>query len=241
MPADELLAVIGRADELYRQRAESGAVRESVMVLSGARGANDRYEVQWRFARALFFLGQEAGSRDSSRQLYAAGIAAGERAVALNDTRVEGHFWVGVNLALFAETNRGIRGLRALRWARLELKRAAKIDERYHGAGPLRVLGRLAHKAPKLLGGNRKRSRALFDRALAIAPSNSVTLIYAAELALETGDHDRACSLLQQLIVSQNDPDWEFESKRDRQHARTLLERYKLAACATNVVESTHQ
>ena len=241
MPTDELLAVIGRADELYRQRAESGAVRESVMVLSGARGANDRYEVQWRLARALFFLGQEAGSRDSSRQLYAAGIAAGERAVALNDTRVEGHFWVGVNLALFAETNRGIRGLRALRWARLELKRAAQIDERYHGAGPLRVLGRLAHKAPKLLGGNRKRSRALFDRALEIAPPNSVTLIYAAELALETGDNDRACTLLQQALTSPADPDWEFEINRDRERARTLLDRYKLAACATNVVQSTNE
>src|SRR5437899_11521269 len=96
MPADELLAVIGRADELYRQRAESGAVRESVMVLSGARGANDRYEVQWRLARALLFLGQEAGSRDSSRQLCAAGIADGARAVSHNDKRVEGHFWLGV-------------------------------------------------------------------------------------------------------------------------------------------------
>jgi len=241
MPTDELLAVIGRAEELYRQRGEPGAVRESVMVLSGARGANDRYEVQWRLARALFFLGQEAGSRDSSRQLYAAGIAAGERAVALNDTRVEGHFWVGVNLALFAETNRGIRGTRALRWARLELKRAAQIDERYHGAGPLRVLARLAHKAPKLLGGNRKRSRALFDRALEIAPTNSVTLIYAAELALETGDRDRGCTLLEQALGAPADPEWEFEINRDRERARFLLDRHKLAACATNVVQSTNE
>jgi len=225
MPTDDLLAVVGRADELYHQRAEPGAVRESVMVLSGARGGTDRYEVQWRLARALFFLGQQAGSRDPGRQLYAAGIGAGERAIALNDGRVEGHFWVGVNLALFAETNGGIRGVRAVRWARLELKRAIEIDEGYHGAGPLRVLGRLDHKAPRILGGNRKRSRELLDRALAIAPSNSVTLTYAAELAIGNGQRDRAADLLRQLIESPIDAEWEFENNRDREIARSLLER----------------
>jgi len=224
MPTSDLLAAIGRADELYFQRSKAGSVRESVMVLSGVPGGSDRYEVQWRLARALFFLGQEAGSPGSSRQLFAAGVGAGERAVALNSQRVEGHFWVGVNLALFAEVNSGIRAARALRWARIELKRAAALSEHYHGGGPSRVLGRLYHKAPKLLGGNLKRSRKLFDRALAIAPSNSVTLIYAAELALETGQHERARSLLESLLECSIDPEWEFENNRDRRLATSLLE-----------------
>ncbi len=225
MPTDDLLALIGRADELYHHRSQPGSVRESVMVLSGARAGSDRYEVQWRLARALFFLGQQAGSRDSARQLYSAGIDAGERAVALNSERVEGHFWVGVNLALFAEIGGGIRALRALRWARTELKRAVSISEKYHDAGPLRVLGRLEHKAPRLVGGNRKRSRELLERALAIAPSNSVTLIYAAELALDTGERDRATSLLQQVLASSIDADWEFENNRDHELARSILDR----------------
>lgn len=224
MPTDDVLAVVGRADELYQQRSEPGSVRESVMVLSGARGGTDRYEVQWRLARALFFLGQQAGSRGAARQLYSAGIGAGERAVTLNDNRVEGHFWVGVNLALFAEANGGVRGLRALRWARMELKRAITIDESYHGAGPLRVLARLDHKAPRLLGGNRKRSRECFDRALAIDPSNSVTLTYAAELAIEAGENGRASDLLRRLLDLPRDEEWEFEHNRDRELARSLIE-----------------
>lgn len=224
MPTDDVLAVVGRADELYHQRAEPGAVRESVMVLSGAHGGADRYEVQWRLARALFFLGQEAGGKDSGRQLYAAGIGAGERAVELNSNRVEGHFWLGVNLALFAEANGVLGGVRSLRSARRELKRAIEINERYHEAGPLRVLGRLQHKAPRILGGSRKWSRELLDRALAIAPSNSVTLIYAAELALSSGERDRALKLLRQVIDSPGDAEWEFENNRDRERARSLLE-----------------
>ena len=225
MRTDELLRVVGRADELYYHRAQPGAVRESVMVLSGAHGASDRYELQWRLARAFFFLGQESGSRDSSVELYSTGIAAGERAVALNSERVEGHFWVGVNLTLFAEIKRGIRGVRALRWARKELTKAVSISESYHDAGPLRVLGRLMHKAPRILGGNMKMSREYFERALVLAPSNTVTLIYAAELAMETGDRDRASALLQRVVDSSIDHAWEFEINRDRATAHSLLDR----------------
>jgi hypothetical protein len=225
MPTDELLAVVGRADDLYRQRARPGSVRESVMVLSGARSGDRRYEVQWRLARALFFLGQEANSSGAKRQLHAAGINAGERAVGLSPERVEGHFWVGVNLAMFAESNGGIRGARALLWARSELKLAAKVNESYHDAGPLRVLGRIEHKAPKLLFGSRKRSRQCFDRALQIAPQNTVTLLYAAELAIDEGDRDRARSLLEHIIQLPVGVEWEFENRRDQELARALLDK----------------
>jgi hypothetical protein len=199
------------------------------MVLSGARGASDRYELQWRLARAFFFLGQEAGARDSCVGLYSTGIAAGERAVALNGERVEGHFWMGVNLALFAEVRRGIRGVRAVRWARKELTKAVSINESYHDGGPLRVLGRLMHKAPRILGGNITISRELFERAIAVAPSNTVTLMSAAELAIETGDRDRAAALLQRVLASSVDPAWEFESNRDRASARSILEQLSSA------------
>jgi TRAP transporter T-component len=225
MPTDDLLAVIGRADELYRKRARPGAVRESVMILSGARGGNERYEVQWRLARSLFFLGQETAESAARGQLHAAGIGAGERAVALNAERVEGHFWVGVNLALFAENNGGLRGLRALRWARSELKLAIQINEAYHDAGPLRVLGRLAHKSPRLLGGSLRQSEKYYTRALEVAPTNTVTLLYAAELALDRKQLPRAEWLLGLIQSLPNDPDWEYENRRDRELARDLLKR----------------
>lgn len=224
MPTEDLLAAVSRADELYEQRARPEAVRESVMVLSGARGGANLYEVQWRLARAMFFLGQQAESRAEKRQLHSSAADAGARAIALNPERVEGHFWAGVNLALYAESARAPRGLRAILRARSELKRAVEISEGYHEAGPLRVLARLEHKVPRLLGGNRKRSRAYFDRALAIAP-NSVTLLYAAELALEDGEQERAAGLLEQIIASPSEKAWQFESSRDREIAKSLLER----------------
>jgi tetratricopeptide (TPR) repeat protein len=193
------------------------------MVLSGARGGEQRYEVQWRLARALFFLGQQADTNDAKRQLHAAAIGASQRAISLNSNRVEGHFWAGVNLALFAESNGGIRGARAILWARDELKLACKISEGYHDAGALRVLGRLEHKAPTLLGGSLKRSQKYLDRALEVAPRNSVTLMYAAELAIDRGERDRAVSLLERILSYPVDPEWEYENRRDQELARARL------------------
>ena len=224
MPTEDLLAAVSRADELYQQRARPEAVRESVMVLSGARGGSNLYEVQWRLARAMFFLGQQAESPGEKRQLHSSAADAGARAVTLNPERVEGHFWAGVNLALYAECARAPRGIRAVLRARSELNRAIDIAEGYHGAGPLRVLARLEHKAPRLLGGDRKQSRAHFDRAIAIA-RNSVTLLYAAELALDEDERERAADLLEEIIASPGEPEWEFETARDRQIARSLLDR----------------
>ena len=226
MPTEDLLAAVSRADELYEQRARPEAVRESVMVLSGARGGVNLFQVQWRLARAMFFLGQQADSPSEKRQLYSSAADAGARAIALNPERVEGHFWAGVNLALYAENARAPRGVRAILRARSELERAVAISESYHDAGPLRVLARLEHKVPRLLGGNRKKSRAYFDRALAIA-RNSVTLLYAAELALDEGEQERAARLLEEIIALPSDPEWQFENSRDREIARSLLARLR--------------
>jgi len=70
-----------------------------------------------------------------------------------------------------------------------------------------------------------KMSREYFERALVLAPSNTVTLIYAAELAMETGDRDRASALLQRVVDSSIDHAWEFEINRDRATAHSLLDR----------------
>lgn len=219
----DILAAVSRADELYRLRATPGAVKDSVSLLASVVEGADRFELQWRLARALFFLGQEASAPSTKQQLHAAAIGAGERAITLNRDRVEGHFWFGVNLALFAESAGGIKAIIALLGARNRLTRAAGIDESYHDAGPLRVLARIAHKAPRLLGGSPKRSRRFFDRALQIAPLNSVTLIYAAEQALDCSDRNRAVKLLEQIIKSALDPDWEYENRRDRRMAEEML------------------
>jgi tetratricopeptide (TPR) repeat protein len=214
--------LINRADALYDARGQLENVKASVELLRGDECAND-YEAFWRLGRALFFLGQEAGSEWEARAYHARGATACERAVELKPSRVEGHFWLGVNLALLARLENSFKALGHALRARRFLQRAVRLDPNYHAAGPLRVLARLQHKLPRLLGGGTTRARANFERAINLSPANTVTRLYLAELLVEIGDTSRARKELESILNAPPDPAWAFESARDRELAREML------------------
>jgi hypothetical protein len=227
---DQLTDLIKLADERYRCRGdrarasslstgESGSDRAGQWRPEVERLVDGSYELEWRLSRALFLDGEK------NSELYALGAMHGRRAADLDRKRVEGHFWMGVNLALHAEARKGLRGALDLLKARWALGRACEISEDYHGAGPLRVLGRLDHKSPRILGGNLERSLIHYERALAIAPTNTVTLVYAAQLQIDRRDLKRAAFLLETVMGLPIDPDWEFENIRDKNLAKSMLER----------------
>ena len=209
-----------RADALYDERARVENVRASVELLEPL---TNEYEAAWRMGRALFFLGQEACDSFESRTQHTRGTIICEHAARLAPSRVEGHFWLGVNLALLAQNEKPLKALRHALRARRSLTRAARLDASYHGAGPLRVLARLQHKLPRLLGGGFRRARTNFERAIELAPANTVTRLYFAELLLETKDTERARLELETLLNAPQDPAWAFESDRDRKLARAML------------------
>jgi hypothetical protein len=211
-----------RADELYAERVRDGNVRVSLLLLEEAA---DEYEAAWRMGRALFFLGQEAWEVEEARAHHRRGALVSERAARLAHARVEGHFWRGVNLALLAQNEGPLKALAHALRARRSLVRAVRLDAAYHAAGPLRVLARLQHKLPRLAGGSVRRARANFERAVTLAPANTVTRLYFAELLSETGDTTRARVELETLLNAPHDPSWAFESERDRRLARKLLDK----------------
>jgi tetratricopeptide (TPR) repeat protein len=218
--------IINRADALYDERALLENVRASVELLRSDECAND-YEVAWRLGRALFFLGQESESEVEARAHHLHGATACERAVELKPSRVEGYFWLGVNLALLARLENSFKALRQALRARRFLQRAVRLDPGYHAAGPLRVLARLQHKLPLLLGGGTKRARTNFERAINLAPANTVTRLYFAEMLMEIGDTTRAREELESLLNAPPDPAWAFESARDRRTAQQMLKKAK--------------
>jgi hypothetical protein len=175
--------------------------------------------------RALFFLGQEAPDKKSALSHHCRGIVACDRAVLLAPVRVEGHFWLAVNLALAAKLRR--LGIREARRALMELRQAVQIDSSYHGAGPLRVLARLQHNLPRLLGGGSSRALANYTAAISLAPENTVTRIYFAELLLESGEQNLAREQFEFVLNVSADPDWEFEIERDKRIATDVLMRLK--------------
>lgn len=214
-------AIIRQADEFYSERQRIENVRLSVNILRSS-GKND-YEILWRLGRALFFLGQEAPDKNSALSHHYQGVVASEHAVAINPARVEGHFWLAVNLALTAQAHRSLLAIRNAWRAMRELRQAIQIDSAYHGAGPLRVLARLQHKLPRVLGGGSNRAHPKYKAAVTLAPRNTVTRIYFAELLLESGEHDLGREQLEFVLNVATDPGWAFEIERDKQIAKEML------------------
>jgi tetratricopeptide (TPR) repeat protein len=212
-----------RADTLYERRSDLENVRSSVRLLEEA-GCDIPFDGAWRLGRALFFLGQEAQSKEEKRRYHARAVLCCRRAARLEAERVEGHFWLGVNLALLAEVVNPLNALRHALSARRSLMRAVHLDPAFHDAGPLRVLARLQHKLPRLLGGGRARARANFERAIQLAPTNTVTRLYFAELLSEMGDKARMRDELETILNAPHDSHWAFELERDRKIARKLLD-----------------
>ena len=211
-----------RADALYEQRENLENVRSSVRLLEEA-GCVNFYDGAWRLGRALFFLGQEAQIKEETQSYHARAVLCSRRATRLERQRVEGHFWLGVNLALLAEAGSPLNALRHALSARRSLTRAVQLDPAYHDAGPLRVLARLQHRLPRLLGGGSAQARANFERAIQLAPTNTVTRLYFAQLLSETGNKARMRDELETILNAPHDPHWAFESERDRKIARKML------------------
>ena len=221
MPNNSVENIVAPADELYSKREDSKKVWTSVHLLRSAPNEVNNYEIAWRLGRAFFFLGQE--EPETKRELHAQGVDAGKRAVRVRPEKVEGHFWLGVNLALLAQIESPFKAIAHALQAKRALKQAVVIDPAYHAAGPLRALARLQHKLPRLLGGGPAQARENYERAIKLAPNNTVTRIYFAELFFEIGETNRARAELEAVLDAPFDPAWAFEIERDRKIARELL------------------
>jgi len=230
---ESLQQIVESADRAYAAREDIKNVRQSAELLRSNSGNANEFAIAWRLSRALFFLGQESQANgaeipngeapSSARSFHLEGIKAGRRARQLRPDRVEGHFWAGVHLALLAALEPRRRAAIHVLQAKRALQRATTIDAAYHAAGPLRVLARLQHKLPRWLGGGVATAHANFERAILIAPANTVTRIYLAELLLDTGETTRARAELERVLSAPFDPNWAFEIARDRLLAREML------------------
>jgi hypothetical protein len=224
--SSDMQEMVSIVDDLYHRRADLAAVRESVVLMEQAVTSEKDYELCWRLARSLFFLGQEAKSVSEGSAYFKRGVIAAKNATGILPDEVAGRFWLGVTLALSAQTQWPLNALRTLRQAKRALSRAKDVDETYHGAGPHRVLGRIEHKMPRLLGGSRTLAKEYYERALTISPENTVTRMFLAELLLNNHEPEAARDQLNHILTVDRDPEWEFEIRRDQLRAAQMLQEF---------------
>jgi tetratricopeptide (TPR) repeat protein len=217
-------------DEQWRERhdAPQFAAYEAALDKALYEQKTPDFATLWRWARMAHFRAMQSLQNDdkaAARRHYAAGAQEAAAALRLQPNRVEGLFWHGVNTIEAARLSGKFNAMRVLSQATKEMEHAAQAQEEFHFAGPLRVLGRITHKKPLLLGGDINKAVAFFRRGLQIFPQNSTTQLYLAEALLDDQQLREARSVLTGIIEAAPDPDWRWEQARDKVLAQALLDK----------------
>ena len=224
-------------NELWRQRYDAAALKtygDTLTQWENEMGADSDYELLWRLAqwehfRALQVLAGEASDTATAKTHLESGAKRAVRAMGLEHHRVEGWFWNGVCALEASRLGGAFATARALPSATRHIERAMAIDESYQWAGPLRVLARITHYKPLILGGSVDRALDIYRRALQIAPDNSTTLLYYCEALLADQQNALARQTLQGIINAPDDEAWRWEQARDRKLAQQMIEKMNSA------------
>jgi tetratricopeptide (TPR) repeat protein len=213
-------------DELWRARHNAAQLSALDQALTAASASGREYSHLWRAARLAHFRAmqaEDAGQEKDALLFFEIGKKHAENAVEANRHDVEGHFWLGVCVLEYSRRKSWVAAATALKNAEAHIQRAMNQDETYHFAGPLRVMARITHYKPLLLGGSLDRALDVYRRALQIAPENSTTLLYYCETLIADQQKKLARETLQKIISAPEDAEWVWEQARDRRLAGRLL------------------
>ena len=136
-------------------------------------------------ARTCFVLGQLA-PKPQSMGYYRQGQSYAETLMREAPNRVEGHYWLAMNLCGQADEGGKLLGRKLLPRILEELQRAVALDEAYDQAGAHRVLGRIYYEAPgwPLSVGDMEKSLQHLKAAVRLAPATSTNHLYLAQTLL---------------------------------------------------------
>jgi len=212
------------ADAYYAGRGQLGNVDRGLRLLRHlVDGNSNDYEAWWRIARSENYLGRKAPDDRTAAREFEAGVEAGRKAVALEPNRVEGHFWLGANYGLLAETEGWLKGLRLVDTVRNEMEVVIRLDANYEQSAGQRSLARLYYRAPFFKGGDKQRSIALLQDCLKHHPRDSFAMLYLADDYLAVGRRDEARDMLDRILNLCCDPDYGPELEDNQQEARARL------------------
>ncbi len=221
--ADEATA-IADADRLYAQRANSDKASEAVEFLQQAvQDHPDSYALHWRLARAAWWIGDGTENETTDKEMGQIGWDAGARAIELNSSGLEGHYWTTLAMG---EYSKGISILKAIGQG-LDKKFSSHLDtvlaadEGYDNGGALRAKGMYWHELPRIM---RDRAKALekLERSNELIPNHPRTLYYLAVVNHAEGNEEAARACIEASIAAA--PRWPDAPERARVlgWARTL-------------------
>ena len=209
-------------DALWRGRHEPAALEQCFVAAQNA----DNFEWAWRMARLAHFMGMralEAGDNGEALEQFQIGKTAADGAHIEKPRGVESSFWLATCELERARLKGPVAVASILNRAQKLLERALGADEKFHFAGPLRVMGRMIQLKPLILGGSLDRAITFYDRALQLFPRHSTTRLYLADALISDRRPAEAREAIRMVLEESDAEDWVWETARDQKLARIWL------------------
>ena len=144
-PSARLQTDDSHADALYADRENLASARKAAELWSAVLDRNPQapssFEPAWKLSRACYWLGGHVPEQER-RAFLEHGIDAGQRAIALQPNRPEGHFWIAANMGSLAESFGVRQGLKYRKPVKEALETVLRLDPAFQEGSADRALGR---------------------------------------------------------------------------------------------------
>jgi len=217
---------IAKADQLYAARDNAESLKQALVLMEQfITRESSNYEGWWRLARIRYYSGDREKDQAKKAKLFQAGVDAAKKAVAIDDKRVEGHFWYAANEGEYADLKGALQSLGLVKTIRKEFEAAFAIDPGYENGAIYSALGQIDLNLPRFLGGNEKRGIEKLEEGFKAWSNNAELKVTLAEVYKKKGRNDEAKKLLESVIAVTDPTRSPNEMEELRTKARTLMEK----------------
>jgi tetratricopeptide (TPR) repeat protein len=169
----------------------------------------------WRASMANYYVGHLLKKDEQRIEHYRKGVKQGILCSDLTDNKkVECFFWQATNLALLKKEH-GILSLALGIGGIIKLfEKALKIDSKYAGSGPYRMLALLYYKAPGFLGGDEEKAYSYIEKAIAQSPNEPLNYFFYIKFLKEDGENDKAMKIARNFTIKAEGKQFSFFESR---------------------------
>ncbi len=215
---------LARADALFAQRADLAKARQAAALYEKALQADAKSETAaYKLARTYYWIGKHQDSDEQKVAVFAKGIAAAKKALAINPDSIGGHYWLGVCYGVYGSAKGVMKSLSLVDPIKQEMAAVIAQDPSYDSGGAYRVLGRLYFKLPGLFGGSNSKAVENLKTAIKYGPHRWLNHIYLAEVYIDEGEKEKARELLKKVLAGPAEPGLEPEWAEEKITAQKLL------------------
>ena len=210
-------------DALYARREEAGMAARAADAWAARLAATPSdFEAAWKLSRARYYIGTN-GAVAGRRAALDAGMEAARKAIALQPSKPQGHFWLAANMGALAESFGMSQGLKYRKPIKAELEEVLRLDAAYEAGSADRALGRWYYKVPGLFGGSNEKSEVHLRKSLTYDAQSTASWYFLAETLEDMGRKADARAALQKVLDAPLNPEWAPEDRAWKALARARL------------------